>query len=423
MHEFAGGAVRALAACIVFVCAGCGVERPPDRISGRIPVDDPRFGEVMGSLLGPPLVSGNSCTTLLNGDEIFPAMLGAIKSAHRSITLETYVYWSGSIGQQFADALCERAKAGVAVDVIMDWFGSSKMSPALLRELKEGGVKVSMFHPFEFWNPATWGHVDNRTHRKIMVVDGRVGFTGGVGIADLWQGNADRPDHWRDNHYRIEGPVVAQLQSAFMDNWATLHGVVPVGEAFFPALTPTGNLRAQVFKSSATSGSESMQLMALLSIRGASHNIRIETAYFVPDAITQYYLIDARHRGVSVEIIIPGPHLDQKLVELASRREWGDLLKAGVALYDYQPTMFHCKQMIVDDQWISIGSSNFDNRSFRLNDECNLNVLDRDFAVGQIAVFEHDKSNARRITYEQWLHRPLVKKIADFFSRLLDQEL
>jgi len=376
----------------------------------------------MGNLLGPPLLPGNSCQTLLNGTQIFPAMLDAIHSAKKSITFETFIYWSGSIGQEFTDALSDRARAGVKVHVLIDWLGSSKINPRYIKTMRDAGVEVQEYHAFHFTNPTTLEQINHRTHRKLLVIDGRIGFIGGVGIADEWEGNANRPDHWRDNHYRMEGPIVAQVQAAFADNWMKTTGNVLVGDTYFPSVPDSGKTVAQIFKSSSQGGSESMQLMMLLSLASATKNVRIETAYFVPDAITQRYLIDANRRGVSVEIIVPGAKIDEKVVRVASRATWGKLLESGIRIYEYQPAMFHCKQLIADDFWVSIGSANFDNRSFRINDEANLNVLDSKFAIGQVAVFENDKQHSRQITYEQWQKRSLWEKASELIASLFDWE-
>ncbi len=307
-------------------------------------------------------------------------MLDAIHSAKKTITLETYIYWSGNIGAQFTSALVERAQHGVHVHVMIDSYGSAKIDRAYVTELKAAGAEVYQYHPFHFYNIASFRQIDHRTHRKILVVDGTIGFIGGVGIADEWTGNAADPQHWRDNHYRVRGPVVANLQAAFMENWIQTTGEVLDGDAYFPPLHDVGNQTAQVFKSSFQSGSDSMQLLFLLSIAAARKSVQMESAYFVPDKLTCQYLIAAARRGVKVEIIVPGRHIDQQIVRVASRARWGGLLNAGIKIYEYQGTMFHCKQMIVDNTWVSIGSANLDNRSFRLNDEANLNVIDGDFA-------------------------------------------
>ena len=418
--------IHAALAASLFLCLliGCNQQRPVYyQIKSQFDVSDPQFAQTMGNLLGPSLISGNTIKTLVNGDETFGDMLGAIHSATKTIDFETYVYWSGTIGREFADAFCERAKAGVQVHVLIDWFGSEQIDPNYIKQMRSCGCEVHEYHAFHPLDPASWGQIDHRTHRKILVVDGRIGFTGGVGIADEWRGNADAPDHWRDSHYHIEGPVVSQLQGVFMDNWMQSTGRVLQGNDYFPKQPNDGKAFAQVFKSSSLGGSENIQLMVLLSIAAAGQNIRLESAYFVPDKLTVSALIAARKRDVRVEIIVPGGKIDEHVVRQASRARWGDLLKSGVEIYEYQPTMFHCKQMIIDNRWVSIGSANMDNRSFRLNDEANLNVLDEDFAADQIHLFEEDKQRSHRVTYEAWVHRPLGEKISNHLSSLLSWEL
>lgn len=363
----------------------------------------PQFERALGSLLGPGIVGGNAVTELINGDQIFPPMLAAIKSAQKSVTFETYIYWSGDIGKQFADALSERARAGVPVHVLLDWVGSAKMEESYLAEMKEAGVQIEKFHKPHWYNLA---RLNNRTHRKLLVVDGQVGFTGGVGIAPAWTGNAQDPDHWRDSHYLVRGPAVAQMQATFLDNWLKVTGKVLHGEAYFPAIASAGGQKAQMFSSSPSSGSESMQLMYHLAITAAERSIDLSVAYFVPDDLTRKLLMDALARGVRVRLVTPGEHTDTETVKAASRATWGELLQAGAEIYEYGPTMYHCKVMIVDQLLVSVGSTNFDNRSFRLNDEANLNVYDAAFAQRQTLVFEDDIKRSRRVTYEAWLERP-----------------
>lgn len=394
------------------------------QISQEIPrlysIADPQFQRSMGVLLGPQIVEGNKITALLNGDEIFPAMLAAIRGAKETINFETYIYWSGDIGREFADALSERARAGVKVHLLIDWVGSAKMEEKDLEEMRQAGVEVRQYHPLRWYN---LGRINNRTHRKLLVVDGKVGFTGGVGIAEQWTGKAQDPEHWRDSHFRAEGPVVAQMQAVLIDNWTKTTGKVLHGAAYFPKLSPVGNSRAQVFSSSPSGGSESMHLMYLLALTAAERNIQISASYFVPDEMTRAALIDARKRGVRVQLILPGKHIDTETVRSSSRGMWGELLQAGVEISEYEPTMYHCKVMIVDDLLVSVGSTNFDDRSFQLNDEANLNIYDADFARAQVAIFERDLKSARRITYEQWLDRPWKDKaweeIASWLGPLL----
>jgi cardiolipin synthase len=390
------------------------------RIDHEYGVDHPQFIRTMSVLLGPNLVDGNRIDTLLNGDQIFPSMLAAIREAKKTISFETYIYWSGDIGQKFADALAERARAGVKVHILVDWAGSQKMDDKMLKAMKDAGVEIEKYHPLHWY---TLDRLNNRTHRKILVVDGRVGFTGGVGIADNWSGNAQDKDHWRDTHYRVEGPVVNQMQAAFTDNWTKVSGVVLHGGDYFPAQKAAGPLFAQMFKSSIDGGADSTHLMYLLSIAAATRSIDLSMAYFVPDDIALEALVAAQKRGVKVRILMPGPITDASIVRRASRSTWGAILKAGAELHEYQPTMFHCKVLVVDGLWTSVGSTNFDSRSFRLNDEANLNVHDREFAQRQLADFENDLKGARRITYEEWAGRPLTEKAWEHLLGLLGPQL
>lgn len=373
-------------------------------------VRDEQFVRSMGVLLGPALVEGNRVETLLNGDQIFPSMLAAIRSATTSIAFETYIYWSGEIGREFAEALSDRARHGVRVHVLLDWVGSQKMDASSLEAMRDAGVEIEKYHPLSWYSI---GKLNNRTHRKLLVIDGRVGFTGGVGIADEWSGDAENPDHWRDTHYRVAGPVVAQMQAAFADNWTKVTGRVLHGAEYFPELTSAGPHFGQVFKSSTDGGSESMHLMYLLSIAAADRSIHLAMAYFVPDKLALAALVAAVKRGVKVQIILPGQHTDAQSTRTASRRTWGALLEVGAEIYEYQPTMFHCKVLIVDELWVSVGSTNFDSRSFRLNDEANLNIYDSDFAKRQVADFAHDLTRSRRISYEEWKRRPLWEKATE----------
>ncbi len=382
--------------------------------------DSPQFERAMGVLLGPGILGGNEVVELLNGDQIFPPMLEAIRKAQHSITFETYIYWSGDIGKQFADALSERARAGVKVHVLLDWVGSAKIEESFLTEMKAAGVEIEKFHEPSWYDLA---RLNNRTHRKLLVADGGIGFTGGVGIAPAWTGNAQDPDHWRDTHFQIRGPVVAQMQATFLDNWLKATGRVMHGPEYFPALAPVGDQRAQMFSSSPASGSESMQLMYHLAITAAERSIDLSAAYFVPDTLTRKLLMDALQRGVRVRLITPGEHTDTDIVKAASRATWGELLQAGAQIHEYQPTMYHCKVMIVDQRMVSVGSTNFDNRSFRLNDEANLNVYDSGIAARLTATFEDDLQRSRPVTYADWLNRPWTEKLAERLVSVLHSQL
>ena len=390
------------------------------RIERLYPLEDPRFANELGVLLGPAFVGGNRFQALRNGDEIFPAMLAAIQGARTSINFESYIYWSGEIGQRFADALAERAQAGVPTHVLLDWLGSAKMDDKLIERMEAAGVQLHKFHP------PHWSHLarlNNRTHRKLLIVDGRIGFTGGVGIAPEWTGHAQDPEHWRDTHFQVEGPVVAQMQSVFLDNWIKVTGVVLHGPAMFPTLAAVGSAPAQMFSSSPSGGSESMHLMYLMAITAASRSIDLSASYFVPDPLTVQALVAARKRGVRVRIVVPGEHIDSDTVRSASRATWGPLLQAGVLIAEYAPTMFHCKVLVVDDVLVSVGSTNFDNRSFQLNDEATLNLIDRDFARAQTVTFEADLARSRPISYAQWLERPWRERLGEKVASLIGSQL
>jgi cardiolipin synthase A/B len=361
-----------------------------------------QFTREMGVLLGPAIVPGNRIQALQNGDEIFPAMLEAIGAAQRTITFETYIYWSGQIAERIGEALIERSRAGVHVHVMLDFVGCDRISGRLVKHMQEAGIEVERYHSLRWY---TLGRLNNRTHRKVMVVDGRIGFTGGVGIADQWLGHAQDPAHWRDMHFRLTGPVVAQMQAAFLDNWIKTTGHVLHGGAYFPDIEPGGNQDMQMFTSSPEGGSDSMRLMYLTAITAAERSIDIEAAYFVPDRLMIRELVSARRRGVRLRLIVPGGHIDSKVVGIASKEGWGPLLECGVEIYLYRATMLHCKMLIFDEYMVAVGSTNFDMRSFELNDEASLNIYDERFALEMTAVFESDLESSSRYTLEQWQNR------------------
>jgi cardiolipin synthase A/B len=393
-HNFA-----LVTACGFLLFGGCALKmgkQPRQEIAPLYSARSPEFRQAAGSLLGPNFVLGNNITTLVNGNQIFPAMLGAIRSAKHSINFETYTFWDGEIAHQFTEALAERARAGVKVNAILDAQGTQKMGMQNLERLRGAGVKVVKYHSVFWPDPRRY---NNRSHRKLLIVDGQIAFTGGVGIADLWTGNAESPQHWRDNHYRVTGPVVAQLQATFATTWLKTRGEVLHGAGYFPPLATTGPYLAQAIRSGAHN--ENLDLMYLLAIASAKQTLRIENAYFLPDDLMRKELIEAAKRGVKVEIVVPGKKIDQKLVRLASRRHWAELIRAGIRIFEYQTTMVHVKLMVVDDVFVSVGSGNFDNRSIRLNDEANLDVLDRSFAAQQTRLFEADKKQCREVTLDK----------------------
>ena len=390
------------------------------RIEHHYDLHDPQFQREMAVMLGPGILPGNRVQALNNGREIFPAMLEAIRSAQTSITFETYIYWSGEIGAEFTEALSARARAGIPVHVTIDWVGSIKMDQSLLDTMEDAGVQVQRYRPLH-WYSLT--RMNNRTHRKLLVIDGKIGFTGGVGIADQWEGKAEDPDHWRDMHFRIEGPAVAQIQAAFNDNWIKTTGEVLNGPRYFPTLEKVGDTAAHMVIASPAGGSESMHLMYLMSIAAASKSIDLAASYFVPDPLVISALLAARERGVRVRVLLPGPEIDSATVRISSRATWGSLLRNDVELHEYQPTMMHTKMLIVDGIMTSVGSTNFDIRSFRLNDEASLNIYDAQFAEAMTATFNKDLESAKRYTYEAWQHRPWQQKAGEILTRPFKSQL
>jgi cardiolipin synthase len=404
----------------VAVNALSGEHKVDKPISSPYGVDDPEFSRAMSELFGPALTAGNDVTPLYNGTRIFGAMLADIRRATKSITFETYIYWSGRVGAEFTEALVERARAGVPIHLIIDAVGSGKIDAEQLAAMRNAGVEVERYHTLRWYS---LDRINNRTHRKLLIVDGRVGFTGGVGIADKWDGDADGPDHWRDTHFRVVGPEVAQMQATFVEHWLSTRGLLLQGPAYFPALPKAGEMQAQMVRSAADDGTESIRLMYLLSIASARRSLLLSNSYFIPDDLSVRTLVEARQRGVDVQIIVPGSKIDSEVTRAASRQKWAPLLEAGIAIYEFQPTMFHCKVMVVDDRWVSVGSTNFDSRSFRLNAEANLNVLDRGLALQERRAFEKDRARARPITVAQWRHRPWLDRAGDWFAGLVGSQL
>lgn len=374
-------------------------------ITANYDIGDDVFIRTMGHLLGPPLVEGNKITPLENGDQIFPAMLEAIRTAQRTITFENFLWKEGEISDAFAAAFAERARAGVKVHFLQDAMGSDAVHGRAIQLLRRAGVCVEIFRFVHF------SRINYRTHRKILVIDGKLGFLGGVGIADQWKGDGCTHGLWRDSHYRVQGPVVAQLQQAFMDNWMETRAELLHGDPYFPRQEKAGDQLCQIFKSSAGEGSDSARLMLLVSIAAARERIRIANAYFIPDNLTMQTLIAALRRGVKVEIITPGPDIDAHVVRAVGQTRWKPLLEAGARFYEYQPARFHCKYLLVDDCWASVGSANLDNRSMSLNEEANLNVLDESFVRKHARVFDADKDHSCEVTLEDWRDRPWKEKI------------
>lgn len=398
------------------------VRRTPMRYHMRhqFGVRDVAFTQTLHALTGAALTHGNRVEILKNGVQFFPAMLSAIRAAKKTINLEFYIYWDGEIGRQFAEALAERARAGLKVNVILDAVGSGPMSHDLTDFMVRNGIAVEWYHPLRWY---TISRVNHRTHRKLLVVDGEIGFAGGVGIADEWLGDADAKDHWRETVVRIEGPAVTQMQFAFMDNWVKSRGELLTGLDYFPQIGPRGDTLAQVMKSSPSEGSSAVKLLFIIAIVSATKSIYISTAYFVPDKDTIKALQGAIRRGVDVRVIVPGEFTDVPIVRHAGRFYYSQLLRRGIRIFEYQPTMMHAKTMVVDGILSTIGSSNFDDRSFRLNDECNVNIYDEGIAAQMEQMFFADLARSEEITRRRWIRRPWMERVKERVAGWFKEQL
>ncbi len=369
---------------------------------------------------GAPFVPGNRVTVLNNGDEFYPAMLDAIRAAQRSVTIEAYIYWAGEIGLVFARALAERSRAGVSVKILLDAVGSATIGTEILATLERGGCQLAWFHPIHWY---TIGRFNHRTHRKTLLVDGRVGFTGGAGIADHWCGNAQDTEHWRDMQVRIEGPGIVALQTGFVTNWLATTGELVSGADFFPATPSMGDVAVQAVMSSPAIGSSAVRTLYLLSIVCAKRSIAIANPYFIPDHAALDAFADARARGVDVRVLVSGIRNDNWLARRNSVRLFGPLLDAGVAIFEYNRTMLHHKTMVVDGQWATIGTANFDNRSFALNEESNITFFDRALVARMLQTFDADVARAVRVDPEVYRRRGAWWRAQEIAASLLQDQV
>ena len=379
------------------------------------------FMRAAETLTGAPISTGDAVELLINGDEIFPAFLETIEQAERTINLVTYACWRGDIVNDVAEALCKRAKEGIEVNVVLDAVGTLKMERGTLKSLRDSGVRVARFRPVK---PYALRRLNNRTHRKILVADGKVGMTGGVGIAQEWTGNAQDPDHWRDTHVRVRGPIVRGLQGAFADNWLEATGEVVVGEGHLPDLDPVDRGGPmQVVRSAAGVGDTDVEALYFLALASARKSIELTAAYFAPRPAFIEALVDATRRGVDVRVLVPGPHIDKEFVRIAGRAAYDELLEAGVRIFEYQPTMLHAKTLTIDGVWSSVGSVNFDNRSFQLHDEATLCVQSEKFAGLLIEQFERDLEVSDELELGRWRERPRHHRLREQALRLARREL
>lgn len=374
-------------------------------------LDQRDYRRTLEGVLGVPATEGNRIDVLRNGDEIFPPMLEAIARAEHTIDFLTFVYWKGEIGREFARRLADRARAGVRVRLLLDAWGARPIEQELIEEMERSHVRVRWFRPLARFKP---GQINHRTHRKVLITDEAVGFTGGVGIADQWQGNARNATEWRDTHFRIEGPAVDGLRAAFLDNWIeTDPELFDPGVDRFPDQPKPGHSTVQCVRGAAETGWSDVATLFRSALELARERVRITTAYFVPDAELTDGLCAVADRGVDLQLLLPGPHIDKRFVQVASEATFTRLLDHGVVLFSYQPTMLHAKVMTIDGQIANVGSANLNRRSMTWDEEVNVVVMDEAVVTRLDAHFDEDLERSVRIEAKRWDHRSAMQHVLE----------
>ena len=374
----------------------------------------------IANLTGSAIQEGNSVQVLQNGDQFFPALFADIANAKESIHLETYVWWKGEICDRLARALAGKARQGVEVRLTLDATGSTKGDDELFEEIANAGGRISYYHPFQIQD---LGLVNNRTHRKLAVFDGRVAHVFGHGIAKEWTGNGQDEEHWRDTGVRLEGPIVNAVQGVFAENWVEMTAEVLAGDKYFPRLGAAGNVRAHMTASSPHGGVSQLEMLYKLAIASAQKELIIQNPYFIPDGELVGLLGRAVQRGVNVRLMVPGPVTDSSVVRHAGHRQFEELLRRGIKIYEYQKTLSHQKVMIVDGLWSHVGSTNFDDRSLDINDEASVGLIDPGVAAQLEAAFKADLRDARELNLQTWSQRSLWHKFQDRVSYMLNEQL
>ena len=409
---------------LLFIVSGCAkiisVERLPD-----ITLGEATFFPTIEAHTDAAITSGNRIDILLNGDHTYPVMLREIKAAKLTITFAQYLFEGGSLAKEFAEAFAERCRAGVKANILLDSHGSGSTPAEILGLMREAGCHVEFFRRVEApsiifpWKLLRYNY---RSHRRVLVIDGKIGFTGGYGISDSWRGDGRTQDHWRDTNARIEGPAVKFLQAAFAESWLETTAIAIGGEGYFPRLEPVGKVPAQVVSSSPAGGSFQNYLLFLLSINSARKSILITNPYFIPDDVMSEALVKAAGRGVSVVVLVPGK-IDSQLTYVTSRGHYGRLLRGGAEIFEYQAALMHAKTMVIDGIWATIGSSNLDNRSFALNQEINLTLYDVALARRLEEIFREDLKYSKKITYEEWSSRSIFERLFELFAFPVKEQL
>ncbi len=412
----------AIASAVSFFCYQTSPEHNPAvyALETDLDVSSAEFPVTMTGMTGMPLIEGNRVTIYNGGDEFFPAMLDAIDAAQDSVTMEQYIFWDGQVGRRFAEAFAEKARSGVSVKLLVDAVGSSTLGEPIMKILEAGGCQLAWFRPVHWY---TLNLANHRTHRKSLIVDGRVAFTGGAGIGDHWLGTGQSPDSWRDVQVRVEGPAVLEQQSGFAQNWLRTTGEILGGHEYFPLLVPVGDTGVQTILSSPSEGAGAAGTMHLIVLQCARRHLYIANPYFIPDARIIEMLAQACKRGVSVKLMLAGRHNDTWWARQNSVRLYGKLLAAGVEIFEFLPTMLHQKIVIVDDAWAAVGTANFDNRSFSLNDETSVCFCDRALVNQLHDIFAADLEHCRKVDLAEWRGRVLWQRAGELFASLIEDQV
>lgn len=408
-----GGVIAALVVAFIYITLAANAEaNHQDRVLNvpEIGTSLDEFLRALHGAAGDSISEGNAVDLYQNGDEIFPPMLAAIHASRSTIHFSTYVYWAGAVPETFARALSDAAQRGVAVRIVLDSEGAEPMPKRLVQQMRDAGCTVAWFRQMRWFD---WMKYNHRTHRRLLIVDGTIAFTGGVGIADEWTGHAQGPTHWRDTHVRLTGPIVASLQGAFTDNWNQCTQELLLHGRDYPKLQPTGDVPVCAVVSTPANGASEAQRVMAACVAGSTRTLHVSNAYFVPPTSFIDALCTASGRGVDVKILVPGPYHDKKFVQRASRHTWPRLVRAGVQIYEYQPTMMHAKTVIADEELLLVGSINFDPRSFSLNAECGVVIISRRLAMDAEKFYQADIARSRQVTLEQLASVGIYNKLLD----------
>jgi cardiolipin synthase len=392
-------------------------------LAHRTSIHAPDFMYTLQSTCQAALHHGNCVTVFTNGVAFYPAMLQAISQATRSVNMELYIFQPGKIADQFVAELSAKARQGITVTIVVDAIGSLSLWGRPVRRLRKAGCRIESYQRLRWYSLA---RLNNRTHRELLIVDGKTAFVGGAGIADWWVYPSFKRlrwhKPWRDTMARFEGPVVAALMGVAAENWIECCGEILSGPDYFPNLTAAGDATAFVVKSSPSDRATASRVTFQMLMEAADHSIHINTPYFLPDRALRRALVESARRGVAITVVLPGRKTDQKWVRLASRRMWGQLLEAGVRIFEYRGTMTHMKLLVADELWSVLGTTNIDNRSFEHNDEVNVAIRDRDLAARLLVDYARDLADSREITFERWRRRPAWEKFVGPFVWILERQ-